>query len=77
MNDRPNVGAWQPFDRGAFAYIRKPYREIEVQPVATGWRWTVRSIAPRSGRFTVLAEGLEASEATAKRRSMDAAQRRR
>lgn len=77
MSDRPNVGAWQPFNRGAFAYVRKPYREIEVQPVATGWRWTVRTIAPRSGQFTVLAEGLEPSQSAAKRRSMDAAQRRR
>lgn len=77
MSDRPNVGAWQPFHRGAFAYIRAPYREIEVMPVATGWRWTVRTIAPRSGRFTVLAEGLEPSQSAAKRRSMDAAQRRR
>lgn len=81
MSDRPNVGAWQPFHRGAsgsmFAYTRKPYREIEVMPVATGWRWIVRTIAPRNGRFTVLAEGLADSESAAKRRSMDVAQRRR
>jgi hypothetical protein len=77
MSNRPNVGAWQRFYRGAFAYIRNPYREIEVMPVATGWRWIVRTIAPRNGRFTVLAEGLADSESAAKRRSMDVAQRRR
>lgn len=77
MSNRPNVGAWQSFNRGAFAYIRKPYREIEVQPIATGWRWIVRTIAPRNGRFKVLAEGVESSEIKAKRRSMDVAQRRR
>ena len=71
---REVISTWWPFGRGWRAVSRRPYLELEVRPVADGWRWTVEKIVPASGTFSVVHEGLEESSERAKQAATQAAE---
>ena len=70
---REMIPAWFRIEEGFRATTKQPYMELEVLPVANGWRWTVESMSPQSGRFRVLGAGVCKSERAAKRAAMDKA----
>ena len=70
---RPNLTPWYVVGTGYRRIQRRPYAEIEAYPTQAGWRWRVERIAPGSGRFSTVAEGLAESEASAKRAAVDSA----
>jgi hypothetical protein len=43
------IPAWFRIEEGFRATTKQPYMELEVLPVANGWRWTVESMSPRLG----------------------------
>ena len=70
---RPNLTPWYAVGNGYKRAQRRPYAEMETYPAAGGWRWRVDRIAPKSGRFETVAEGMAPGEASAKRAAVDSA----
>ena len=70
---RPNVSPWFAVGDRVCASQRRPYAELEVWPCASGWSWRVDRIAAQSGAFAAVAEGIEPTQAAAKRAAVDSA----
>ena len=70
---RPNLTPWYAVGNGYTRAQRRPYAEMETYPTAGGWRWRVDRIAPKSGRFETVAEGMAPGETSAKRAAVDSA----
>ena len=41
---RPLLTPWYQFGRGVQRTLRRPYLDIEVQPVSDGWMWRVTDL---------------------------------
>ena len=68
---RPVVGPWYTFGSGFQSTIREPYHDLEVVPVADGWRWRRSRIDVASGSFKVVASGVARSIEAAKAAAED------
>ena len=74
---RPNLTPWYAVGSGYRRAQRAPYAELEAYPTRAGWRWRVDRIAPGSGRFRAVADGVAANERAAKAAAVAAAARLR
>ena len=70
---RPNLTPWYAVGNGYKRAQRRPYAEMQAYPAAGGWRWRVDRIAPKTGQFETVAEGIAPGEASAKRAAVDSA----
>lgn len=57
---RPLLTPWYQFGRGLQRTLRRPYLDIEVQPVSAGWMWRVTDL-----QGNLIAKGHAGVQATA------------